>query len=438
MTAPSTVPDGPLPLKTTLILSIPAVVIGILTAVILFVVSKLADGLENVVWTTVPAALGIDDTTGWWTFGVLTITGLVVGLIVWLVPGHAGPDPATTELVATPLPLRTLPGLILVTVVGLGGGVSLGPENPIIAINTAVVVALLARFFPKVPTMLAVMLAAAGTMGALFGTPVGAALILTGMVGMAKGGGALWDRLFLPLVAAGTGSITMLLLGEPQFAVEVTPLGPPQVGDILSGVVIAVVAVLLGLAAVHLYPYLHRLFHFMKNPVIPLTVAGALLGILGVIGGPVTLFKGLTQMKELTENADSMTVWQLTLVTLVKIAALLIAASAGFRGGRIFPAAFIGVAVGLVAHAIVPAVPTSLAIAAGVLGFVLVIGRDGWLALFLAGIIVGDPTVLPILCIVILPIWLMVTRQPLFLIRKPEAGPDAGPDASTEAEKAAT
>ena len=434
MTDPSTPPAGAPPLRTTLILSLPAIAIGVLTAVILFAVSRVADALEDVVWTTLPTGLGVDDTTGWWTFGVLTLTGLVVGLIVWLMPGHAGPDPATTELVSTPLALRTLPGLLLVTIIGLAGGVSLGPENPIIAINTALVVALMARLFPKVPTMLAVMLAASGTMGALFGTPVGAALILTGMVGMAKGGGALWDRLFLPLVAAGTGSITMLLLGEPQFAIALPPLGAPAVGDILSGVVVTVVAVLLGLGAVHVYPLLHRVFHLLRNPVIPLTVAGAILGILGVIGGEVTLFKGLTQMGELTQNADSMTVWQLTLVALVKIAALLIAASAGFRGGRIFPSAFIGVAIGLVAHAIVPAVPTSLAVACGVLGFVLVIARDGWLALFLAAIIVGDPTVLPILCIVILPAWLLVTRQPPFLIRAPQPGPE---EAAANPEKAA-
>ncbi|KQO95839.1 ion channel protein [Leifsonia sp. Leaf264] len=434
MTDPSTPPAGAPPLRTTLILSLPAIAIGVLTAVILFAVSRVADALEDVVWTTLPTGLGVDDTTGWWTFGVLTLTGLVVGLIVWLMPGHAGPDPATTELVSTPLGLRTLPGLLLVTIIGLAGGVSLGPENPIIAINTALVVALMARLFPKVPTMLAVMLAASGTMGALFGTPVGAALILTGMVGMAKGGGALWDRLFLPLVAAGTGSITMLLLGEPQFAIALPPLGAPEAGDILSGVVVTVVAVLLGLGAVHVYPLLHRVFHLLRNPVIPLTVAGAILGILGVIGGEVTLFKGLTQMGELAQDADSMTVWQLTLVALVKIAALLIAASAGFRGGRIFPSAFIGVAIGLVAHAIVPAVPTSLAVACGVLGFVLVIARDGWLALFLAAIIVGDPTVLPILCIVILPAWLMVTRQPPFLIRAPQPGPE---EAAANPEKAA-
>lgn len=44
-------------------------------------------------------------------------------------------------------------------------------------INIALVVALGSRLLPKVPTTDWVILAAAGTIGALFGTPVAAALI---------------------------------------------------------------------------------------------------------------------------------------------------------------------------------------------------------------------------------------------------------------------
>ncbi len=94
---------------------------------------------------------------------------------------------------------------------------SLGPENPIIAINVALAIALVARLWPKVPAKLIMAIAAAATVGALFGTPVAAALIFTGVMAAAPGGGALWDKLFLPLVAAGAGSITMKLLGAPTW-----------------------------------------------------------------------------------------------------------------------------------------------------------------------------------------------------------------------------
>ena len=115
-----------------------------------------------------------------------------------------GDDRARLE---PPQPLRNLPGLAVVTVLALAGGVSLGPENPIIAINVALIVA---RSSPGscrgCRRRLAVLLAGAATIGALFGTPVAAALLFTGLVAALKTGGALWDRLFLPLVAAGAGA----------------------------------------------------------------------------------------------------------------------------------------------------------------------------------------------------------------------------------------
>ncbi|PPL16331.1 ion channel protein [Microterricola pindariensis] len=414
--------------RTALLLSIPAILIGLVTAVVLIALTVLADWLETLVWQGLPGLLGVGDTTGWWTMGVLTLTGLIVGLIVWLAPGHAGPDPATTGLVAPPLAIGVLPALAAVLVIGEAGGVSLGPENPVIAINTALTVAITAKLWPRVPLQLVVLMSAAGTIGALFGTPVGAALVLTGIVGMTSGGGALWDKLFLPLVSAGTGSLVMAIAGRPNLSVDVPALGAPELIDLVSGVAVAAVAVLLGLLGVYLFPLLHRPFHLLRNPVLPLTIAGSLLGVLGVLGGPDTLFKGLTEMKDLTANAAELSVGQLVAVTLIKLAALLIAATAGFRGGRVFPAAFIGVAVGLVAHAVFAGIPPSLAIASGVLGMVLVVTRDGWLSLFMAVTVVADITVLPLLCIIVLPIWLMVTRQPPMLIGSstPTAAP-AGP-----------
>ena len=404
--------EGAPPIRTTLLLSIPSILIGALTAVMLIALTELSNGLQDIIWTAIPDALGVDPDSGWWIFGTLTIVGLLVGVIVWLVPGHAGPDPATTGLVSPPLKLRVLPGLFAVVLIGLAGGVSLGPENPIIAINTAIVVALMTRVLPNVPIEQSVMLSVAGTIGALFGTPVAAALIFTGLVGMSAAKGALWDRLFLPVVAAGSGAIVMALVGEPSFSVGIPPLGVPEAIDLVSGAGVAVAATILGIAVLFLFPLLHRGFQLLRHPVLYLTLGGVLLGALGAIGGPLTLFKGAEEMKQLTALADGMSTGQLVLITLVKVAALLVAATSGFRGGRIFPAAFIGVSVGLVAHSLVPDIPLSLAISAGVLGFVLVVARDGWMSLFLAVTVVGDISVLPILCLVILPVWLMVSKLP--------------------------
>ena len=104
-------------------------------------------------------------------------------------------------------------------------------------------------------------------------------------------------------------------------------------------------------------------------------------------------------------------------MTLVKLAALLVAASCGFRGGRIFPAVFVGAALGLCAHALVSGVHPAVGVATGVLGMLLAITRQGWVSLFTAAALVASPTILALLCIASLPAWLLVTGRPQMQLR---------------------
>jgi len=405
--------------RTLLELSLPAVVVGIVSALVLYAVEEVVHLLEHAVWVDLADSLGVDPASPWWILGVLSVTGLVVGLVIRLVPGHGGQDSATVELIAPPVGLRVVPSLALVAVVGFAGGVSLGPEAPIIAINTALLVALVRRLWPAVPTRLVVMVTAAGTIGALFGTPVAAALVFTGLSGASAAGEALWDRLFLPLLSAASGALTMTLLASPTFSIELPGYDEVAAVDLLSAALIALVAALVGIAAAAVFPLAHAAFRMLGSPVLYCTAGGVLLGVLGVIGGDITLFKGLAQMGELVADRADYGVAALVLIILVKAAALVVSAAAGFRGGRIFPAVFTGVAVGVLANALVPGIPLTVAVASGVLGAVLAIAREGWIALFIAVAVTGSITVLPVLCIAILPTWLLVSRAPEMIVHEP-------------------
>jgi H+/Cl- antiporter ClcA len=363
------------------------------------------------VWDTLPDGLGVSGTAAGWTLGVLTAAGVAVGLVVWMFPGHTGPDPATRGLVDPPLPVRVLPGVVLAVVLGLAGGVSLGPENPITTINIALACVLGTRALPRAPAALWVSLAAAGTIGALFGTPVAAALILSELSGPPDPR-PLWDRLFAPLVAAGTGALTTVLAADPVLTLDVTPYPGPRMIDILSAMAVATASALVGLAAVYAFPYVHRVFHRLGHPVLMLTAGGLVLGLLGVLGGHLTLFKGLDEMKELASRPDEHSAANLLLLGAVKLVAMLVAASCGFQGGRIFPAVFVGVALGMLAHALVDAVPIALAVTAATLGVLLATTRQGWLSLFTAAVLVTDLDLLPLLCVAALPAWFAVTGRP--------------------------
>ncbi|MFD4940988.1 ion channel protein [Streptomyces sp. NPDC058409] len=410
--AAKTVPAETTPVRRLLPVIVPALAVGIVSALVLLGISLLAEKLQDVLWGTLPDTLSIGRYSTLWMIVMLTASGLVVGLLIRAVPGHAGPDPATTGLVDPPLAPGVVPGLLLVTVLTLAGGISLGPENPITAANIALTFWLGRRFAPGTPAELWIPLAAAGTIGALFGTPVAAALILSETLASRARPGALWDRLFGPLAAGTAGALTMTLLTHPDFDLSLPAYTSPHWGDLLSSVVIAVAGALLGLAAVYAFPYAHQAFWALKHPVPALALGGLLLGLLGALGGRLTLFKGLDEAKEIAADPSGWSAGQFAVMAVVKTAALLIAATCGFRGGRIFPAVFVGVALGLCAHALVTSVPVALAVTCAVLGVLLAVTRQGWLSLFTAAVLVGDAAVLPMLCIASLPAWLLVTGRP--------------------------
>ena len=407
--------------RTMLLLSLPAVAIGIASSLILIVVMKIASVLQNLLWQRLPGTLGIAQDSPLWIIGVLTLTGIAVGLVIRFSQGHAGPDPACEPLIGAPVPPSALPGLIVALILGLAGGVSLGPEHPIMTVNIALAVAIGARLLPRVNRMEWTILASAGTIGALFGTPVAAALIFSQTLN-GSNEVPLWDRLFAPLMAAAAGALTTGLFFHPHFSLPIAHYGQMEMTDILSGAIVAAIAIAAGMVAVWCLPRLHAMMHQMKNPVLVLGIGGFILGILGVMGGPVSLFKGLDEMQQMVAN-QAFSTSDYFLLAVIKLAALVVAAASGFRGGRIFPAVFVGVALGLMLHEHVPPVPAAITVSCAILGIVLVVTRDGWLSLFMAAVVVPNTTLLPLLCIVMLPAWLLLAGKPMMMVNRPKQQP---------------
>ncbi|WP_436856654.1 ion channel protein [Citrobacter tructae] len=399
--------------RTMLLLSLPALILGVASSLVLIAVMKFASVLQQILWEHLPARLGVTADSPFWIILILTLTGVLVGLVIRYSPGHAGPDSATEPLISAPIAPATLPGLLIALVLGLAGGVSLGPEHPIMAVNIALAVAIGRRILPRVGLLDWTILASAGTIGALFGTPVAAALIFSQTLS-GSNDTPLWDRLFAPLMAAAAGSLTTSLFFHPHFSLPIAHYAQMRFVDIFSGAVVAAIAIAAGMVAVWCLPRLHFLLHRLKHPVLILGVGGFILGLLGVAGGPLTLFKGLDEMQQMAFS-QTLGATDFFMLAVIKLAALVIAAACGFRGGRIFPAVFVGVALGLMLHAHVDAVPAAITVSCAILGLVLVVTRDGWLSLFMAAVVVPDTNLLPLLCIVMLPAWLLLAGKPMML-----------------------
>ncbi|WP_172742483.1 ion channel protein [Citrobacter youngae] len=404
--------------RTMLLLSTPALLIGVASSLVLIAVMKVASVLQQFLWERLPISIGIAQDSPFWIITMLTLTGVMVGLIIRYSHGHAGPDPACEPLIGMPVSTSALPGLLAALIIGLAGGVSLGPEHTIMTVNIALAVAIGSRMFPRIAKLDWTILASAGTIGALFGTPVAAALVFSQTLNSSNDV-PLWDRLFAPLMAAAAGSLTTSLFFHPHFSLPIAHYTQMHLVDIFSGAVVAAIAIAAGMVAVWCLPRLHHLIHRLKHPVLILGVGGFILGILGVIGGPLTLFKGLDEMQQMAFS-QTLGASDYFMLAVIKLAALVVAAASGFRGGRIFPAVFVGVALGLMLHAHVEAVPAAITVSCAILGLVLVVTRDAWLSLFMAAVVVPDTTLLPLLCIVMLPAWLLLAGKPMMIADHPD------------------
>lgn len=90
--------------RTMLLLAIPALIIGVASSLVLIVVMKIASVLQTLLWTALPAKLGVTADSSAWIILMLTLTGIAVGLAIRFSPGHAGPDPALEPLIGAPVP----------------------------------------------------------------------------------------------------------------------------------------------------------------------------------------------------------------------------------------------------------------------------------------------------------------------------------------------
>lgn len=199
----------------------------------------------------------------------------------------------------------------------------------------------------------------------------------------------LWDRLFAPLLAAAAGALTTDLFVHPNFSLPIPVYPQMHFVDILSGYRDA-------------YRYCRRNGGRLVLAAVacvdePSEKSGADAGSRRPAAGDswrcrrtyITLFKGLEEMQQIALS-QTLTAGDFLLIALVKLAALVIASASGFRGGRIFPAVFVGgVALGFMLHAHVEAVPAAITVSCAILGMTLVVTRDGWLSLFMAAVVAG-------------------------------------------------
>lgn len=350
--------------------------IGIPAALVAVGFLALVHQIEEWLWTDLPDALG-RSTPPWYFVIVLPVVGaLFVIAARRFLPGDGGHSPLK-GLDPRPTPAAYGPGVVLAALGSLPFGAVLGPEAPLIALGS--VVGLAVTGWVRLGEDERTVVATAGSfaaVAALFGGPLVAGVLLV-EAGISRGR-ALIAALLPGLVAAGIGYTIFIGIGDwgglkaQQLTIPDLPLYDDiHLPDLLMAIAIGVLAALaMGMV--------RRIGGAVAAKEQRFGMAGLLLiGALAVgltaqiavwCGAPSdadVLFSGQTTVATITSEGSFGIV---VLLIAAKALAYGICLGCGFRGGPVFPAIFLGVALGtlgVIAFDLSPTVAVAAGAAAG-------------------------------------------------------------------------
>ena len=367
MAAPATM-EPPSPKSMSLLLMI-AVVVGIVAAIGATAFLWLVHELQTLVFSSLPDAMGYASAPWWWA-AILLLVGATLVAIAQRLPGHTGSGPLTGFHFDNPL--KIVPSILLAAIASLVFGIALGPEAPLIVLGSALGLILLSRSKNAQAKQAGAFLGGTAAIGAVFGNPfITAFMILEfAAIGLAPG------ALVLPvLVALGASYLVQVgIWGIPGVGTHSLGVpGMPAYNDITIGDLAgaAAVAILAGIVTLIAREGGLRFGQIAERSPVPALYLGALVTAAALTAAMLgfgvemdqILFSGEYGMAGLITETSVITVLA---ILIFKAIAYTVALGGGFRGGPIFPATFLGVAVAVGGALLLPDASVSALAAAGI------------------------------------------------------------------------
>jgi H+/Cl- antiporter ClcA len=407
-------------------IGIPAALVA---AALLVVVSQ----LEDVLWQDLPEALDYSSPPWFLVIGLPVVGAAIVAAARRGLPGDGGHSPLR-GISVTPTPVVAAPGVALAAIATLSFGAVLGPEAPLIALGSAV--GLAAGHLGRLEERGKAVISTAGSfaaISAIFGGPLPAGVLL---VEAGLGMGAALIPLLLPgLVAAAIGYLIFIGIGDwggLGTATLTVPDLPRYDATTAPDMFLAIAVGIVTAAVVVAVRRLARELEGASGTRVPTTwlllggglAVGLLAQLADVLGADSqhVLFSGQAALPDLVAEGSAG-----VLIVLIagKALAYGICLGCGFRGGPVFPAIFLGVAVAMLGADLFDMSATA-AVAMGCAAGVAAVTRLLIASLLIAALLVGTAGVdaIPAAVLAAAAAWLTVSAL------EPVAPAAAGPAAA--------
>lgn len=301
---------------------------------------------------------------GWQVIPLMSICGLLAGLVI-----HFIGDPGEIHLIVNnirfkkgKLDPKNNPSMILSSLLCVASGGSLGPEAPLVQVtgSTGTWLGKLLRLKGEELRSFSIAGMASG-FTALFGAPLGGSLFSLEILHHKHA--VEYYKAIIPAFVASCFSYLV-------FAV-IIHLGLGPIWDLSSyeyagifdfgyAVLFALVGAAFGWLFIWCTKTFKLLFEVKDLPIYLKTMIGGL--ILGIIAYyyPITRYFGHHEVNELLHQDYALNT--LIIILILKIVAIAITVTSGWRGGFIIPLFFVGTSLGLILHQLFPFINLSLAI----------------------------------------------------------------------------
>ena len=291
-----------------------------------------------------------------WRVIILTaVLGVCYGAVLRLLHQPAVPppavDPVHPEMSDEPPTVRYLVTILLIGLLSLLAGASLGPEASLMVFSTSLGLWVAMNLKNRAASEVLV----PASVGALLVAFVGSTLMtLVPLLQMARKKQLRIGTVGPVLLACLSAYGTAWLFHHPVEGWGTIPVGARyEIKDLGTGIVVGVAAAGLGWALKRIIFSVAKLTHWLDTSwhwLAASAVFGLVLGLLYWIGGESVQFSGSKGSVAILHNAPAYGFWTLAIMLAAKLLATGWSIVAGYRGGLIFPVVYAGIVALLMAN----------------------------------------------------------------------------------------